>query len=681
MVRASWQGGLVLLLVWLAGRARPSLPAGARCWLWRLAYLKLLLAFFGPLPVAVSLPLLPAPPPLSQRTVTSASPVTANQASTRLTTTADPSRPLALTSVSVRATPFTQANLGWLALWLVGLGVCLARMRAEMREVQSLYRASQPFSDTHLSSTLASLCERLRLRRQPLVRAAPGNACPSLLGLRRPVILLPETLLAECDPQELEMVLAHELAHLKRWDLAWGGLAVAVQGLFFFHPLVWLAAREWQLAQESACDELAIGLTRVPPADYGALLVSVAARHAIRARERWVSVGVVETYQILTRRLSAMRTFREPSPRQRVATGALLATLGILGLVPWRVAAQKSAPGTLLRQMPDPNSIVRSVAFSPDGSLLAGTGIRAQPNAGVVQQVHLWDPETGVPQRTLTMPKTGLYQVFAVAFAPDGTMLAIGGGWYHKPGEVTLWDAHTGELKGTLTGHDNWVLTVAFSPDGSHLASGSADGTVKLWDTHTRMLEQTLATESGPVRSVTFSPDGKTLAGASSTSASVDEGDKAVSEARLWDLPGGTLQRLIPAPQTTLWSLAFSPDGTQLATAGDRVENGQRRGILQLWDAKSGELRKAPAENPGSISRVAFSPDGLLLATAAATADKKETVIGGELALRGAQSGALIWNVTGSRIGIGPLSLAFSPDSRKLAVGYFDSVVRLWQVE
>lgn len=79
-------------------------------------------------------------------------------------------------------------------------------------------------------------------------------------------------------------------------------LAVAVQSLFFFHPLVWLAAREWQVAQESACDELAIRLARVSPADYGALLVSVAARHAVRARERWVSVGVLETYQTLTRR-------------------------------------------------------------------------------------------------------------------------------------------------------------------------------------------------------------------------------------------------------------------------------------------------------------------------------------------------------------------------------------------
>jgi WD40 repeat protein len=674
-LRATWQGGLVLLLVWLGCRVRPSLPAGVRCWLWRLAYLKLLVAFFWPLPVAVSLPLLPAPPAPSHRAVAPAAPVTVQEAPAGRTATADPASP------PVRTLPLPQASVCWLALWLVGLGVCLARMRAEMREVRSLYCGSYPLTETGLSGTLTSLCQRLRLRREPAVRAAPGNGCPSLLGLRRPVVLLPETLLSECEPRELEMVLAHELAHLKRWDLAWGGLAVAVQSLFFFYPMVWLAAREWQVAQESACDELAIRLTRVSPADYGALLVSVAARHAVRARERWVSVGVLETYQTLTRRLSEMRTLRETSRRQRVATGAFLATLGVLGLVPWRVAAQKSPPGTLLRQMPDPRSIIRSVAFSPDGSFLAGTGINAQPNVGHIEQVHIWDPETGVQQRTLTPPRTNFYEIFGIAFSPDGKILAVGGGWAGKPGEVTLWDPHTGELKGTLTGHDNWVNTVAFSPDGSLLASGSVDGSVKLWDTHTGMPEQTLTMESGGVWSVAFSPDGKTLAGISSISTSVEEANKAASEVRLWDLPGGTLRTQIKEPQVTLWSLSFSPDGTQLATAGDRVENGQRLGILELRDPKTAKWRNTLTDNVGSILRVAFSPDGRLLATTAVTTNRTETVIDGEVAVRDAQSGALIWSATGAQTGSGAESLAFSPDSQKLAVGCYDSIVRLWQAE
>ena len=111
------------------------------------------------------------------------------------------------------------------------------------------------------------------------------------------------------------------------------------------------------------------------------------------------------------------------------------------------------------------------------------------------------------------------------------------------------------------------------------------------------------------------------------------------------------------------------------------MENGQRLGILKLWDPKTGELRKTLTDDHGGILRVAFSPDGRLLATTADTDNRTGTVIDGEVALRDAQSGALIWNVTGAQIGFGALSLAFSPDSQKLAAGGADSVVRLWQVE
>src|SRR5438093_1490904 len=88
-LRAAWQGGLVLLLVWLSCRARPSLPAGVCCWLWRLAYLKLLVAFFWPLPVTVPLPLLPAPPVPSHLAVSPAAPVTVEEVPTEPTAAAD----------------------------------------------------------------------------------------------------------------------------------------------------------------------------------------------------------------------------------------------------------------------------------------------------------------------------------------------------------------------------------------------------------------------------------------------------------------------------------------------------------------------------------------------------------------------------------------------------------------
>jgi beta-lactamase regulating signal transducer with metallopeptidase domain len=242
-----------------------------------------------------------------------------------------------------------------LLVWALGVGsfgICAWR---DLRRARLLLRGCAAVSDPPLLQCAAELARSFRLSTVPSLMTTETISSPLLLAGAGPVIVLPSALASGSTLEQLRLMIAHEMAHLKRFDLWWVWLAVAGEALFFFHPLVWLARREWRLTQEMACDEMVVRLTRVSASTYGGMLVGVAARRPPhRLEPLLVTLGLTETKEMLARRLNAMKLIKFNSTKRMALATVTILVVSALGVLPWRLVAQ-SAPSTGATS-PSPNS-------------------------------------------------------------------------------------------------------------------------------------------------------------------------------------------------------------------------------------------------------------------------------------------------------------------------------------
>ncbi len=259
---------------------------------------------------------------------------------------------------------------------------------------------------------------------------------------------------------------------------------------------------------------------------------------------------------------------------------------------------------------------------------------------------YYWQRQMHLDLRTLHGHSGG---VPSVAFSPDGQRIVTGS----LDGTAKAWDAATGKELVTFKGHRAGIKSVAFAPDGQRIATGSEDATVKVWDSTSGKELLTLRGHRARINSVAFAPDGQRIA-----TASLD------GTAKVWDAASGNELLTLKGHTDEVISVAFSPDGRRIATGSEDHDHTAR-----VWEADSGVQLLVFTGHELAVCSVAFSPDSQRIVTGGWDIWAKvwEAASGKELRSLQGRSGFR--------------SAAFSPDGRRIATGGSDLTVQVWDAD
>lgn len=299
----------------------------------------------------------------------------------------------------------------------------------------------------------------------------------------------------------------------------------------------------------------------------------------------------------------------------------------------------------VIRRFEGHASDVIGITYSPDDTLLA--------TSSSDHTAKIWDRSTGKNVSTLTGHTA---QVFEIDFHPEGDLIATSS----EDGTVKVWEVNSGQMIESIPlepviieddfgEHGLWVEAVAFSPDGRLLAAGNYRGTVKIWEFDSR--EELRSFQLPEFNSLAFSPDGNQLA----TAHGFDTGTITI-----WDMHRGS-ELTIMEHGFEISQLAFSPDGTLLASAGSD-------GAVVLWDAAGGEQLQRK-ELGGELNSVIFDPSGGRMAVGHPN---------GTAFLLDASSLEELLALSGHDAAVS--YVAFSPDGMRLATASSDGTAREWDI-
>ncbi len=593
----------------------------------------------------------------------------------------------------------------WIAaVWAVGVACFLLRLGTGLWSGRRLRAATEPVTDENLLRLIAEQAERVRLKCVPVVACCERIVIPTVVGVLRPVILLPLPLITGLNSEDLAAVIRHELAHIRRYDLWMNLFQRVIESLLFFHPVVWLISRRVSAERELCCDELVVS-SGCEPLDYaGALLRTAELCSSLRQPAALALAATGDRPSQLEQRIERLMR-RGSEPRLQLHRGGmagLLLILATLVVVPGVARAWAQEVGAAGSPDSEEKSLPVEPSTEPAASESAASESAATESAATesaaTESAATEPAETStadsVPaeiylpdQPTMQLSVNG--NTTAVRYGAAGNELVAVS---YQAGVTTVrrWKVANGELVSEVRldidepVDSRRLNTVRISSDCQRVLA-SMGGSVGIWDATTGQLVRELEIprvgeegwERDKAKHLACTPDFSVVAavlGTDYTRTTVFYDAYAI----LWNVVDGSQQIVRRQHANEFHAIALSENGRLLAATN--------QGRASVWAADTGELvyettikrsawSSSEFEVYDVIGSLQFSPDSRWLAVG--------TTLGVKLVE--ADSGELVRRIADPyRYSNGHPGLVFSADSRMLArlgTSRGKSAVPIWSTE
>lgn len=467
-IRASWQGGLAVLIVAVICRVWPGIPARFQALLWRLAIAKFAVALVWVVPIEV--PLLARVEPWSKVVTSEAPPAAFPSAAS-----------LPATHVSTNELP---PGAILFAIWATVAVAQWYRTGCALRAAQLLRRRCRRSRDRALLRLAERLGSALGLAQLPQILETRGSGSPYVVGIWHPAIVIPSATLAKLNESERSVVLGHELAHIARGDLLWSFIAAIVRACFWFHPWAWFCERRLGQTQEIAADAWAITRQDHDPVRYATQLVSIVAKLGSTPEVVPMSLGIATLQRSLHERLFAMRFLSRRSSRCGRWCNVGIVCCALLGAVPWTFVATAAlaAEATLVVDAAAQLEAGKGkfVSFTngvltidgmlrPSATHAGGTGLIAWKNVDEKTKTYVAAGEDTGPDRGYKPAKT----LEALQQAKPGTLIFVGPWFGYKDRPGVFVGINPSRSVGTFVSYTSGSKNSGLTLLGKNLAPGS----------------------------------------------------------------------------------------------------------------------------------------------------------------------------------------------------------------